>query len=249
MFVASPLDVSNDLLPLTNCEIEHDPLQSPTNSTSTNTVEPLVDNNAACQIRTDIVSVPNETASAVESPLRLSSTSENEYNSLQDSNLTTFELSAIGSIDISNQNISNRSNEIKNQSVMTELSNSLGQLRIEADLCNTSVGMNESCDPDNANSQQVSGINLKAEMPFMPLNEVDSEATENVFHSSFENCSETDDDVMICKNDEIPMPACEHVELDFMFKNNDIVSGTMAFAENVSNNNYQTSLDFFSSLQ
>lgn len=55
---------------------------------------------------------------------------------------------------------------------------------------------------------------------------------EDVFNESYENCNTSDDDVLIRKKDAVPRPRAEKSKYEV--KRNDIISGNMLFATNVS---------------
>lgn len=95
----------------------------------------------------------------------------------------------------------------------------------------TPTTLSKSLDQLNISGNQA---NIKKE-PFAALAEADLNAAENIFSSSFENCVEGDDDVMVCRRDETPRPKYDTFELDFGVKKFDILSGNIPFAENVSN--------------
>lgn len=121
---------------------------------------------------------------------------------------------------VANDNTDGSSEEIRNNATMDDLT--LDQLRIAP-----------------ANQQQqlqqpANQANIKKE-PFAALAEADSNAAENLFSSSFENCVDGDDDLMICRRDETPKPKYDISGYDFAVKKMDILSGNLAFAENVSN--------------
>lgn len=74
--------------------------------------------------------------------------------------------------------------------------------------------------------------NFKEEPAFDQLNNEDAQALEDVFNESYENCDTSGDDILIRKEEVVPRPIAERSK--YQVKQNDIVSGNMLFATNVS---------------
>lgn len=74
-------------------------------------------------------------------------------------------------------------------------------------------------------------IALKQEPVFAQLADENAQAADDVFNESFENCDESGD-IMVHSKDILPMPIAERNPYEV--KQNDIISGNMAFAKNVS---------------
>lgn len=72
---------------------------------------------------------------------------------------------------------------------------------------------------------------IKEEPVFTPLGEENQQAVEDVFNSSYEKCDDSGD-ILVCTKDVIPVPIGEKNQYEV--KKNDILSGNMAFATNVS---------------
>lgn len=74
---------------------------------------------------------------------------------------------------------------------------------------------------------------VKVEPVFAPLCEKDAQAIEKVLNDSYEQVNESDDDVLICIQETIPMPMA--MKNPYQVKSNDILSGNMPFATHVRN--------------
>lgn len=73
---------------------------------------------------------------------------------------------------------------------------------------------------------------IKIEPPsFEELNVNDAILAEKLLSSSYEECFDDDDEILICKNQIIPAPIASPA---YEVKQNDIVSGNMPFATDVS---------------
>lgn len=89
----------------------------------------------------------------------------------------------------------------------------------------------------NVSNASVSGASTSSNSPlikpdpfFAPLVQENAQAIDDVFNSSFEKCDESGD-VLIYPKDVIPMPLAE--KNPYEVKQNDILSGNMAYATNV----------------
>lgn len=75
-------------------------------------------------------------------------------------------------------------------------------------------------------------IQVKKEPEFFPMNDEDCNAVISIFDGSYEKVDDSDDDVLIHRNDVIP-PPMKTDAVNYMVKKNDIVSGTIPYAVNV----------------
>lgn len=75
-------------------------------------------------------------------------------------------------------------------------------------------------------------LNVKVEPPtFDDLREEDANAAESLLEDSYENCDDDDDEVLILKNSDVPVPIAV---CSYEVKKNDNVSANKPFATNVS---------------
>lgn len=91
----------------------------------------------------------------------------------------------------------------------------------------TATNKAESC------NAPVNIIQIKQEPVFSPLNDEDDGAIGSIFDDSFEKLNDSDDDILIRRCDIIPQPKRENM-IPYTVKVDDIISGNMPFATNVS---------------
>lgn len=76
-------------------------------------------------------------------------------------------------------------------------------------------------------------IQIKHEPVFSPLNDEDCGLVGNILDGSFEKVNDSDDDILIHRNDIVPQPKKDNM-IPYTVKTNDIISGNIPFATNVS---------------
>lgn len=80
-------------------------------------------------------------------------------------------------------------------------------------------------------------VQVKKEPQFSPMDEEDADVVANIFDGSYEKLNDSDDDILIHRNDYVPAPITDAVEKDkkpYKVKVNDVISANMPFATNVS---------------
>lgn len=80
-------------------------------------------------------------------------------------------------------------------------------------------------------------VQVKKEPQFSSMDEEDANVVANLFDGSYEKLNESDDDILIHRNDYVPAPIAAAVDEDkipYKVKVNDIISANIPFATNVS---------------
>lgn len=138
-----------------------------------------------------------------------------------------------------------RSNDTNDTTEATALGSGLSTACDENDLLasvRASTSSANSSGPDaNSNSLASAVVQVKKEPQFSQMDEEDADVVANLFDGSYEKLNDSDDDILIHRNDYVPAPITDAIDEDkipYKVKMNDVISANIPFATNVSDHSF-----------